>query len=171
MTARGTEAGSVGCSRMTRKDLAAAGSVAAIGLAAGLVGTLVMSLGQRAEMGLSGRSSSHTPAKAIEAVSGVDVPDGYQDRVSLWTHLGYGTALGLGLAALAKVPEPARGTIFGTGAWLGGAGLQTALGVNDPPTRWKRAELAIDLLHHAVYAGAAAATFSGLTSLMRPRDD
>jgi hypothetical protein len=37
-----------------------------------------------------------------------------------------------------------------------------ALDVTPPPTRWRRREVAIDLLHHVVYATATSAAYERL---------
>jgi hypothetical protein len=153
---------------MDRSNLTAAATLAGLGLAAGLVGTLVMSLSQKAEMTLTGREASDTPAKALETIAGApEQDDRTQQQLSTAGHLAFGTGLGLGLAALSKVPEPARGVAFFAGAWGAGTALITGLGLSDPPTKWDAKKLATDFGHHAVYAAAAAAAFFGFRRLAR----
>jgi len=154
--------------RMDRTNLTNAAQLAGLGLFAGLIGTLAMTLSQKAEMAITQREASDTPAKAVQTITGVDVPDPKQEQdLSTAAHVAFGTGLGLGLAALAKVPEPARGVAFFAGAWGAGTALITALGLSDPPTRWGGNKLAIDLGHHAVYAATAAAAFVELRRLAR----
>jgi hypothetical protein len=153
---------------MQQNTLATAAGLTGIGLVAGLIGTLAMTAGQKAEMALTRRPPSDTPAKAIESIAGDKVNQVASERqLSTAGHLAFGTGLGLGLAALAPVPEPVRAGLFFAGAWSAGAALLTGLGLSDPPTRWDAKKLAIDLGHHAVYAATAAVTFLGLRRLAR----
>ncbi|WP_420137516.1 PEP-CTERM sorting domain-containing protein [Sphingomonas sp.] len=151
---------------MQRTDIIRPAQFAGIGLIAGLAGTAAMSLSQAIEMRLTKRAPSATPAKAVEAATGVDVPgDKDEARLSTAAHVAFGTGLGLGLAAIEKVPEPSRVALFFLGSWGTGTALITGLGVSKPPTEWDRTELATDLVHHAVYAGSAALAFAGLRRL------
>jgi len=153
---------------MTSDNLSNAAKLAGFGLLAGLAGSLVMLASQRAEMRLTKREGSDIPAEAVEKLSGIDVEDrSTEHQLSTAAHFAFGTGLGLGLAALAKVPEPARGIAFFACAWSAGAALITGLNLSDPPTKWDPAKLAIDLGHHAVYAATAAGTFFGLRRLAR----
>jgi hypothetical protein len=152
---------------MKSSSLKQGAAVAGLGLVAGLLGALTMSLSQRAEMAATKRPPSDTPAKAVETISGAEVPEQAEPPLSTAAHLAFGTSLGLGLAALGKVPEPARGALFFAGAWSAGTALITGLGLSDPPTRWDAKKLATDLGHHAVYAASAAAAFFGLRRLAR----
>jgi hypothetical protein len=153
---------------MERAPVITAAGLAGIGLAAGLIGTLAMTLSQSAEMALTKRAPSKTPAKAIERLSGAPALGAEREgALSNAGHFAFGTALGLGLVALAPVPEPARGAAFFAGAWGAGTALITGLGLSDPPTKWDADKLAIDLGHHAVYAATAAAAFFGLRRLAR----
>lgn len=154
---------------MAQSRILTVAELAGIGLVSGLAGSLFMALSQRAEMALTGREPSTIPADAIEAVSGVDVPEGEpKHQVSTAGHLAFGTSLGLGLVVLSPLPEPARGLAFFAAAWTAGTTLITRLGLSDPPTRWDAKQLGIDLAHHAVYAATAAATFVGLRRLAQP---
>jgi hypothetical protein len=154
---------------MDRTPAATAATLTGLGLLAGLAGAAVMLLSQKAEMSVTGREPSDTPAKALETIARTDPPkdERIQQDLSTIGHFAFGTGLGLGLAALAKVPEPARGLAFFAGVWTIGNGVLTALGLAEPPTRWKREELAVDVGHHAVYAATAAGAFLGLRKLAK----
>jgi hypothetical protein len=169
MRVSGTGARQGGSAAMDRATVSSAATLAGIGLAAGLVGSVFMLLGQKAEMAATGREPSDTPAKALETMAQVDPPedDRVQQRLSTVGHFAFGTSLGLGLAALAKVPEPVRGIAFFAGVWSTGTATLTTLGLSDPPTRWTPQQLATDLAHHAVYAATAAAAFFGLRRLAK----
>jgi hypothetical protein len=152
---------------MAKSTLTQAVGLAGIGLAAGLSGALLMSLSQKAEMAVTKREPSTTPSDAAETLVGTELDETEKQKLSTPLHLAFGSALGLGLAALAPVPEPARTGLFFAGAWGAGNGLTTALDVADPPTQWDAKQLAIDLLHHAVYAVGATMAFFGLRRLAR----
>ncbi len=156
---------------MRTLSLERAGTIAGFGLLAGLIGATVMLGSQKAEMALTGRAPSDTPAKAVEQLTGID-PDGAATEQTLSTagHFAFGTGLGLGLALLDDVPEPARGALFFAGAWSLGTAVITGLGLSEPPTKWTRTQLATDLGHHLVYAASAAAAFAGLRRLA-PHED
>jgi hypothetical protein len=151
---------------MNTQDLSRVGTLAGLGLLSGLAGTLVMTLGQKAEMRLTKREPSEVPAEAVETITNTPAPDARQQaQLSTAAHVAFGTSLGLGLVALSKLPEPARGVAFFAGAWGAGTALITGLGLADRPTQWGAQKLAIDLGHHAVYAASAAASFAGLRRL------
>jgi hypothetical protein len=127
-----------------------------IGLLAGLAGTIVMTLGQKLEMRLTGREGSDDPAEAVEDLTGEKVEDQRQKQaLTNAVHFAYGTALGTTLAALDGVKEPARTALFFAGAWGLGALIETWLHPDQPVTQWDAQQLATDIGHHIVYAAAA----------------
>lgn len=142
-------------------------SLVGIGLLAGFAGAVLMTVSQKVEMAITGRQPSSTPAEAAEKIAGVDLADTDEQRLSTPLHLAFGSALGLGLAASARVPEPARSALFFAGAWSAGTGVLTGLELSEPPTRWDAKTLAVDLAHHAVYAAGAVAAFVGLRRALR----
>ncbi|SFS00613.1 hypothetical protein [Sphingomonas jatrophae] len=133
----------------------------ALGLAAGLVGTVVMTLGQKLEMALTDRPPSTTPAKAVETVTGIEPSKPDEARLSNATHFAYGTALGAGLAALDRVPEPARTLAFLAMAQGTGAAILQALDLSGKPSEWGVQDAAIDVGHHLVYAVTAGLAYQG----------
>ena len=153
---------------MDKQELSRAGTLVGLGLLSGLAGTLIMTIGQKVEMRLTGREPSAVPAEAVETITDMRKLEAPREaQLSTVAHVAFGTGLGVGLAALSKVPEPTRGMAFFVGAWGAGAALITSLGLAEAPTKWGARKLAIDLGHHAVYAASAAATFFGLRRLAR----
>jgi hypothetical protein len=134
-----------------------------VGIVSGLIGTVVMTLGQKAEMALTKRPPSATPAKAVEKMAQVDLDGEDEQRASTPIHFAYGTALGGALALLDEVPEPARTASFFALAYGGGAALLSGLKLAPLPTEQKPAEVATDLGHHLVYALSAGAAYALLT--------
>lgn len=137
------------------------------GLAAGLVGTAVMTLVQTIEMKLNDREASKVPAEAVEKVFGIEPRDEKaEERLSQLVHFAYGTAWGgvLGVlerAGLGRVGAPLAhfGAVWGTAA-----AMLPALGLAPPPSEWSKQEIATDALHHAVYSAAAGAAYAWLDS-------
>ncbi|WP_419825125.1 hypothetical protein [Sphingomonas sp.] len=146
------------------------GAKLALALGAGLVGATVMLLSQKTEMWATGRGPSMVPAKAAETLTGVTLYDPADEaRLSTAAHFAFGTTLGLGVALLDRAPAAARAPLFAAGAWGAGNAIMTALGACEPPTRWSRQALAIDLLHHAVYGAATAGAYAEATRLIEAR--
>jgi hypothetical protein len=127
------------------------------GLAAGLVGTAAMTLSSTIEMKLRGRSASSTPSDAAGKVLGVQPRNAEgKARFSNVVHWSYGTAWGgiRGLIGATGMPRVAADATHFGGVW--GAALITlpSLKVAPPVTEWGWEEVAIDALHHLVYAAA-----------------
>jgi hypothetical protein len=132
-----------------------------LGLAAGLVGTIVMTLGQKAEMALTDRPPSKVPADAVEKIAGFDVSDGAEeDLLSNGVHFAYGIALGAGFAAIDDVAEPARTALYFVGAQAVGMALLQGLDLDGKPSEWDAPTAAVDVGHHLVYAIAAGLTYA-----------
>jgi hypothetical protein len=135
------------------------------GLAAGLLGTAVMTAGQMVEMKLEDREPSSMPADAVKKVFGLETrSEADEQRLAQLVHWGYGTAwggvrgllggLGLGCGAATLVHLAA--------VWGAALVMLPALDLTEPATEWPPKQLGVDLLHHAVYAGAVGAAYAWL---------
>ena len=141
-----------------------------IGVAAGLAGTAAMSLSQRAEMALSGRKPSASPALAVCKLLGFETRTSAQEqRLAEEMHWVYGTAWGVGHSALSSFPEPVRSIVYMGAVWSAGALLMDVTGIAPPPTEWKAGSLITDLTHHAVYTAFGALVFHALHGATRPK--
>ena len=128
------------------------------GLVAGFAGTAAMTLSSTLEMKLRGRAASSAPADATAKVLGIAsfADDAAKARFGTLVHWGYGTGWGvvralLGLAGL----TPAQATAAHLAAvWGNEAAMLPALDVAPPFWTWGAEEVAIDVLHHVVYAAA-----------------
>ena len=132
------------------------------GLVAGLVGTAAMTASSTLEMKLRGRGGSDAPAKAAGKVLGVEPKgDEGKERFSNIVHWGYGTSWGAvrGLLGAAGLRGPAATAAHFATVWGTELKMLPALEVAPPPQEWGAAELAVDALHHAVYAAAAGAAY------------
>lgn len=137
------------------------------GLFAGFAGTLAITTSQTIEMKIRGRAPSDSPAEAAGKVLGVQ-PSGEEEkkRFSQIVHFGYGTAWGAvrGILAAAGVPPPLAtalhfAAIFGTAMVM-----LPALKVAPPVSEWGAESIAIDSLHHLVYALATGAAYDRLAA-------
>jgi hypothetical protein len=133
------------------------------GIFAGVAGTAAMTLSSTIEMKLRGRPASTTPAQAASKMLGIEpVDEEAQARFSNLVHWGYGTAWGgaRGLLAAAGLSGPAATAAHLGAVWGSEQVMLPALGVTPPLTEWEAKEVAIDALHHAVYAGATGVAYS-----------
>jgi hypothetical protein len=148
------------------------------GLVAGFVGTVAMTIASTIEKNLRKRPPSSAPADAAGKVLGVQPRDERgKQRFGNLVHYAYGTAWGLGRAALGAALlarsrshshshlrlQRRRGSIvepivepiaFFAAVWGVALALLPALGVAKPFWRWGAKEVAIDALHHGVYVAA-----------------
>src|SRR5918995_6976662 len=133
------------------------------GLFAGAAGTAAMTVSSTLEMKLSGRAASETPAQAAEAVLNVEPKDEDSTaRFSNLVHWGYGTGWGgvRGLLASAGLSGPAATAAHVGAVWGSEQVMLPALGVTPPLSEWGAKEVAIDALHHLVYAGATGVAYT-----------
>lgn len=133
------------------------------GLAAGAIGTVALTLAEKAEMKLTGREPSDVPGQVGTKLSGRD-PGAHPERVRRLgpaVHWGHGIGVGAVRAGLDRAGlSPLAATVafypmvFGTDA-----ALYRALGIAEAPWRWTRAELATDLFGKGVLAFATSGAY------------
>ncbi len=133
------------------------------GVFAGVAGTAAMTASSTLEMKLRGRDASSAPAQAAAKVLGVEpVDEEAEARFSNLVHWGYGTAWGgaRGLLAAAGLSgTKATMAHFGM-VWATEQVMLPALEVAPPLTKWGVKEIAVDAMHHLVYAAATGAAYS-----------
>lgn len=141
------------------------GSALGKGLLAGLAATAAMTLSQMIEMKITKREPSDATIKVAEDTAGVKpATEEDKQKLSQELHWSYGTAWGvargiIGLTGLKGIPA----TLVHFGAVWGTALIM--LPKHDaakPINEQKPQEIAIDALHHAVYAIAAGAVYDAL---------
>lgn len=136
-----------------------------IGLVAGLVGTAAITASQMVEMRLRGRKPSKSPAKAAEKVLHLSPQDeATESQLNTAVHWAYGTSWGLfrpAVGALGVTGWPATALHF---AAIQGTGMVMLPGLDvAPPVKdWGAEEIAVEMLHHAVYAVAAGLAYEAL---------
>jgi hypothetical protein len=128
------------------------------GIFAGVARTAAVTLSSTIEVKLWGRPANSTLAQDAAKVLGVEpVDEEEKARFSNVVHWAYGTAWGgaRGLLAAATGLSGTAATVAHLGAvWGSEQVMLPALGVTPPLTEWGAKEVAIDALHHPVYAGA-----------------
>lgn len=143
----------MGTTSRLRGVLRAAGT----GAMAGVAGGAVMTLGEKIEQAVTHRPNSYVPARALLTLLGQRPSDASTPVV--WNHLmHYGTAATLGALRGVWAATGIRGTH--ANAWhtvmrLGfDQTIENATGVGAPPATWPARELAVDVLHKAVFSVA-----------------
>ncbi len=128
------------------------------GLVAGLAGTAAMTVSSSVEARLRGRPASSAPARATAKVLGIKEFDSdlASARFNDLSHWGYGTGWGVVRGLLAAAGLSPKAATLAHGAAVYGAEQVTlpALDIAPPAIFWSKREIAIDALHHAVYAAA-----------------
>jgi hypothetical protein len=126
------------------------------GLVAGFLGTAAMTVSSTVEARLRQRAPSTAPARATAKALGIRAFDSdlAEARFNDLSHWGYGTGWGVVRGLLgATGMAPAKATAaHGAAVWGSAAVTLPALEVAPPFVFWGRAEVAIDVFHHAVYA-------------------
>jgi hypothetical protein len=138
------------------------------GLVAGLVGTALMTLSSTLEMKRRHRTASKAPAHAAEKVFGAE-PDSEhgEEHLSNLVHFAYGMTWGMARALIARagLRGPLAAPAHFAAVWLAGLVALPSLGLAPPPWKWGGKEVAIDALHHAVYATGTDAAFRVLSRI------
>lgn len=136
------------------------------GILAGLAGTAAMTVSSTVEAKLRGRAFSTAPADAARKVLGIE---GFEDdraksRFSDLVHWGYGTGWGVlhGLLRGAGLPASAATPAHAAAVWGSATVMLPALGIAPPFWTWGRKEVAIDVMHHGVYAAATGLAYSAI---------
>jgi hypothetical protein len=145
--------------------LASLGTVIGVGLIAGLAGTIAMTLCQMAEMKVTGRKPSNTPANAIREVLDVEpVTEGKSEEVSNEVHFGYGTSLGIirGLLGLTGLKGMIANTLHFIIVWGGKIFMLPSLRVAAPITHESAKSITTDIVHHLVYVTTAGCVFDAI---------
>jgi len=143
------------------------GSAIGIGLLAGIIGTAAITISQMIEMKVDGRQPSDAPVKAVGKV--FDVRLAHKESKPLLSqqiHWGYGTTWGIarGLIALTGLKGVSASLVHFAAIWGSALVMLPSLKVAPPVTEEAPGEIAIDALHHAVYAAATGFAFDAMVS-------
>ncbi len=141
------------------------------GVVAGLAGAAVMTAVEKLEQRLTGRPDSHIPARVLERLTGLPERPRQQPRaLNLAMHFGQGALAGVvrSVMANAGLRGPWASAMFTVVRLTNDQILENATGVGAPPQTWPRRELAVDLLHKAVYAYTTGAVADALAARTGP---
>ena len=141
----------------------------ALGLAAGAIGTVALTLAEQLEMKITGREASDVPGQVGVKLTGSD-PDADPERVERLgpiVHWAHGIGLGAVRAGLdrAGLGPVAASLVFAPIVFGGDAALYRVLGIAPAPWRWTRSELAADLFGKGALAFATSAAYILLTNV------
>ncbi|WP_228988838.1 hypothetical protein [Streptomyces sp. DH8] len=137
------------------------------GLIAGAAGSLVMTLGEKLEQAVTKRPDSHVPARVLERLTGLPERPGKQPLRLNWAmHFGQAALVGVlrSVMAHAGLRGPLASAQFAVVRLTTDQILENATGVGAPPPTWPRKELAVDIVHKAVYAFATGAVADALAA-------
>lgn len=155
---------------MSRSRTSPLGAVAK-GLAAGAIGTAVMTAYQLAAAKAMGSGSSNVPGevgkRVIEGVFHREVSDEQVEKLTNPVHALYGTSWGVlyGLVHSSLRPSSGRhGLAFGTGVWGASLVQLPAMGLSPPVWEMSPQTIALDLSYHLVYGLGVAAAYAAIES-------
>lgn len=137
--------------------------VVILGVVAGLIGTVVLTLFERLDIMVTGREPSTVPGQVGTKLLRRD-PQTHQHSVEQlngpvhWLH-GIGLGAIRGLLELTGIGSLAASIAFYALVWTGDVLLYKLLGIAEWPWRWRASELIRDLLGKGVYAAATSIAF------------
>ena len=138
------------------------------GLVAGFAGTAAMTASSTLEAKLRGRAPSTAPARATAKVLGIKAFEDAvaQARFNDLSHWGYGTTWGIvrGLLDAAGLRPRKATAAHGAAVWGSAQLTLPALDIAPPSIFWAKEEIAIDAIHHAIYAVATGIAYELLSS-------
>lgn len=143
------------------------GSAIGKGLLAGLAATAAITISQLIEMKITGRKPSEAPVKMVsETVGAQPVSEVEKPKLSQEIHWAYGTSWGaarglIGLTGLKGLPAAA---VHFAAIWGTALVMLPKYKAAPPVTEEEPNAIAIDALHHAVYAVTATVVYDLLDS-------
>jgi hypothetical protein len=141
------------------------GTAIGIGLLAGIAGTAAITISQLIEMKLDGRKPSEAPLKAVAKVLHVKPSNKEKkETLSQQIHWTYGTSWGIarGLVSLTGLKGLPATLVHFAAIWGSALIMLPTLKIAPPVTEEKPRAIAIDALHHAVYATATGLAFEAM---------
>jgi hypothetical protein len=132
------------------------------GMAAGIVGTAVITETMALDRKIRHRQGGEGPGKTAGSVLGVEpVDEQSKERFSRMVHWGYGIGWGAMRGLLAGIGLKGTSATLMHFLAIWGVKLTIATRLQGSPPPWKKEvkEVGIDALHHAAYAGAVGLAF------------
>lgn len=147
------------------KGIKIIGAAIGIGIIAGIVGTAAITLSQMIEMKIDGREPSDAPVKAVgKTLNVAPTAENKKETLSQEIHWTYGTSWGIarGLIALTGLKGLPASLLHFAAIWGTELLMLPALKLAPQVTEEKPKEIAVDALHHAVYAAATGLAFDAM---------
>ena len=123
-----------------------------------------MTAGEKLEQRLTGRPSSYVPGRTLAHLLGLE--GAHEDRFARNMAMHYGTGMMVGalrgIMSAANLRGPYASLMHTQVRLATDQTLENLTGVGAPPWTWPRDELAIDVLHKAIYSLAAGAVADAL---------
>lgn len=143
------------------------GSAIGMGLLAGLAGTAAITLSQMIEMRITKRKASDAPVKVVKGIMDVK-PASEQEKVKVGNeiHWAYGTSWGIarGLISLTGLKGLPATVAHFAAIWGSALVILPKYNAAKPINEEEPQAIAIDVLHHAVYATAAGFAYDALNA-------
>ena len=140
-----------------------------IGLAAGAIATVVLTIVEYLDIAVTGRPTSTVPGEVAVALTGGDPHRDREraEKLNLPTHFAHGTALGAALAALSLLGlSPVLTTVIFYVLLLGGDWtMYVLLGVTTPRS-WTATQWIRELVLKGIFAAAMGVAFYWLIDLI-----
>jgi len=140
------------------------GSAIGKGLLAGLAATAAITISQMIEMKITERKPSDAPVKVAKETVGAEPVEGEQGKMSQELHWAYGTTWGVarGIIGLTGLKGWQATLAHFAAIWGTSIVMLPAFNAAPPIIEEEPKAIAIDALHHAVYAIAAGITYDAL---------
>lgn len=145
--------------------LAQLGNAIGKGLLAGIAGTAAITFSQAIEMKITKREPSEAPVKVVSKVADVKpVNKEAKSKVSQEIHWAYGTVWGItrGIIGLTGLRGITASVVHFAAVWGTAMVMLPKFNAAPPVKDEEPKAIAIDALHHAVYALAAGAAYDAL---------
>lgn len=151
----------------TENAIGELGSVIGKGLLAGLAATAALTISQMIEMKITKREPSEAPVKvAKETLSALPASEEEKPKMSQEIHWAYGTTWGIarGLIGLTGLKGIPAALIHFGAIWGASMVMLPKFNAASPITEREPKEIAIDGIHHVVYALTAGLVYDALES-------
>ena len=135
------------------------------GLLAGLAATTAITISQMIEMKITGRKPSDATLKVATETTGVKpANEAQKEKVSQEVHWAYGTSWGIarGIIGLAGLKGAPAALLHFAAIWGTSLVMLPSYKVSPPINEEEPQAVAIDAMHHAVYAIAATLAYDAL---------
>ncbi len=147
------------------KEVGRAAGAVGRGLLAGLAGTVAITASQMIEMAIQKREQSKMPADVASKVLGVEpINEKEKSKFAQEVHWAYGTSWGAirGLLSESGIKGWAASATHFVLIWGTGMMVEDKLGDEPAVDKWDAKTIAIEGLHHAVYALATGLVYDAI---------